>query len=62
MPYSTTVEIEKFEIEGNLRQVRSSSTGVHKAIVIGKGGQSLKRIASEARQDMERLFEGQGLS
>ena len=25
-------------------------------IVIGKGGESLKRIASEARQDMERLF------
>ena len=30
----------------------------HKAIVIGKGGESLKRIASEARQDMERLFDG----
>ncbi|HXE40269.1 MAG TPA: KH domain-containing protein, partial [Azonexus sp.] len=24
----------------------------------GKGGESLKRIASEARQDMERLFAG----
>ena len=30
----------------------------HKGIIIGKGGESLKRIASEARQDMERLFEG----
>ena len=30
----------------------------HKAIVIGKGGESLKRIASEARQDMERGSSG----
>jgi len=29
-----------------------------KAIVIGKGGETLKRIATEARQDMERLFDG----
>jgi GTP-binding protein Era len=29
-----------------------------KAIVIGRGGENLKRIASEARQDMERLFGG----
>jgi GTP-binding protein Era len=29
---------------------------VTKAIVIGKGGESLKRIASEARQDMETAF------
>ena len=30
----------------------------HKGIVIGKGGATLKRIATEARQDMERLFDG----
>ncbi|HPP46445.1 MAG TPA: KH domain-containing protein, partial [Accumulibacter sp.] len=30
----------------------------HKPIVIGRGGQTLKRIASEARQDMERVFDG----
>ena len=30
----------------------------HKGIVIGKEGQTLKRIATEARQDMERLFDG----
>ncbi|MFN3586776.1 MAG: KH domain-containing protein, partial [Moraxellaceae bacterium] len=29
-----------------------------KAIVIGDGGQRLKRIGMEARQDMERLFGG----
>lgn len=59
LPYATTVEIEKFEIEGNLRRIFAAivvDRDGHKAIVIGKGGESLKRIASEARQDMERLF------
>lgn len=61
LPYATTVEIEKFEIEGNLRRIFAAivvDRDSHKAIVIGKGGESLKRIASEARQDMERLFGG----
>lgn len=61
LPYATTVEIEKFEIEGQLRRIFAAivvDRDSHKAIVIGKGGESLKRIASEARQDMERLFDG----
>ncbi len=61
LPYATTVEIEKFEIEGNLRRIFAAivvDRDSHKAIVIGKGGESLKRIASEARKDMERLFDG----
>jgi len=61
LPYATTVEIEKFELEGNLRRIFGAivvDRESHKAIVIGKGGESLKRIASEARQDMERLFAG----
>ena len=61
LPYATTVEIEKFELEGNLRRIFAAivvDRESHKAIVIGKGGESLKRIASEARQDMERLFDG----
>jgi len=61
LPYSATVEIEKFETEGELRRIFAAivvDRDSHKAIVIGKGGESLKRIASEARQDMERLFDG----
>lgn len=61
LPYATAVEIEKFETEGNLRRIYAAivvDRDSHKAIVIGKGGESLKRIASEARQDMERLFDG----
>ena len=61
LPYSTTVEIEKFEEEGALKRIFAAivvDRPGHKAIVIGKGGETLKRIASEARQDMERLFAG----
>ncbi|MGE5946691.1 MAG: GTPase Era [Betaproteobacteria bacterium] len=61
LPYAVTVEIEKFELEGEVRRIYAAivvDRDSHKAIVIGKGGESLKRIASEARQDMERLFDG----
>ncbi|MBS1198716.1 MAG: GTP-binding protein Era [Proteobacteria bacterium] len=60
LPYAATVEIEKFEVEGNLRRVFAAivvDRDSHKAIVIGRNGETLKRIASEARQDMERLFD-----
>jgi len=61
LPYATTVEIEKFEVEGNLRRIYAAivvDREGHKAIVIGKGGETIKRIATEARQDMEKLFDG----
>lgn len=61
LPYASTVEIEKFEIEGAMRRISATivvDRQAHKGIVIGKGGETLKRIASEARQDMERLFNG----
>jgi len=61
LPYGATVEIERFELEGELRRINAAvvvDRESHKGIVIGKGGATLKRIASEARQDMERLFDG----
>ncbi len=61
LPYAATVEIEKFELDGPLRRISAAivvDRQAHKGIVIGKGGETLKRIASEARQDMERLFDG----
>ncbi len=61
LPYAATVEVEKFEIDGALRRISAAivvDRQAHKGIVIGKGGETLKRIASEARQDMERLFDG----
>lgn len=61
LPYASTVEIDKFEIEGAMRRISATivvDRQSHKGIIIGKGGETLKRIASEARQDMERLFDG----
>ena len=61
VPYAATVQIEKFEVDGALRRINaviSVDRQAHKGIVIGKEGQTLKRIATEARQDMERLFDG----
>ena len=61
LPYAATTEIEQFTVEGSLRRIHAAivvDKDNHKAMVIGKGGETLKRIASEARQDMERLFGG----
>lgn len=61
VPYAATVQIEKFEVDGALRRINAAiivDRQAHKGIVIGKDGQTLKRIATEARQDMERLFDG----
>jgi len=61
LPYTCTVVIDKFEIEENRRVIYASilvDRASHKAMIIGKGGEKLKRIGSEARQDMERLFGG----
>jgi GTP-binding protein Era len=61
LPYGITVEIEKFEQEGELRRIHAAvivDKAGHKGIVIGKGGERLKRISSDARTDMEKLFGG----
>jgi GTP-binding protein Era len=61
LPYSSGVEIEKFEEQGNLRRIHAlivvEKEG-HKAIIIGTGGEKLKKIATAARLDMEKLFGG----
>ena len=61
LPYGIAVEIEKFEQEGDLRRIHAAvivDKAPHKAIVIGQGGERLKRMSSDARKDMERLFGG----
>jgi len=55
------VTIEKFEEGTRLRRIHAAITVSkegHKPMVIGARGQLLKRIASEARMDMERLLGG----
>jgi GTP-binding protein Era len=60
LPYSATVVIDKFEEEGQLRRISATivvERDAHKGMVIGDGGERLKRIGSEARQELERLLE-----
>ena len=61
LPYSIAVDIESFEVEGNLRRIHAAifvDKPGHKAIVIGEKGATLKRIGTEARHAMEALFGG----
>jgi GTPase len=60
LPYSCTVVIEKWEEEQTLRRIAATiivERDAHKGMVIGEGGERLKRIGSEARQELERLTE-----
>lgn len=65
LPYTSTVVIDKFVEEPSKvhnRFMRIAATIVverdgHKAMVIGQGGERLKRISTEARQEMEKLFD-----
>ena len=59
LPYAATVVIEQFKEEAGTRRIGATilvDRQGHKAIVIGRGGETLKRIASDARRDMERMF------
>jgi GTPase len=61
IPYGVAVEIEKYETEtSGLRRIHAViwiDRDAHKPILLGKGGEHLKRISTEARQDMEKLFD-----
>jgi len=59
LPYQSTVVIEKFEELPGLRRIFAAivvERDAQKPIVLGAGGERIKRIASEARQDLERLL------
>jgi GTP-binding protein Era len=61
VPYSVSVMIEKFEMDGNMRRIHAAilvDRQNQKAILIGKNGEKLKEIATQARKDMEKLFDG----
>ncbi|AGA90599.1 GTP-binding protein Era [Thioflavicoccus mobilis 8321] len=61
LPYQTAVEVERFEEEEGGRYRVHALIWVErpsqKAIIIGERGEALKVAASEARQQMQRLFE-----
>jgi GTPase len=61
LPYTSTVVIEKFEQEGNLRRIFAAilvERDSHKAMLIGQKGARLKDISTQSRLDMEKLFGG----
>ena len=61
LPYRCEVLIDSFKEEGRLRRIEATilvERDSQKAIVVGAGGARLKRMASAARRDMEKLFGG----
>ena len=62
LPYETAVLIEQFEEPGSDGIMRLACSilveqETQKGIVIGKGGAMIKRIGTEARQDLEQFFD-----
>jgi GTPase len=62
LPFSTAVVVDKFDEEERDRIMRLYCTifveqESQKAIVIGRGGEMIKRIGTEARKDLEDTFE-----
>ncbi len=61
MPYRCEVVIDSFKEEGNLRRIEATilvERDSQKPIVLGAGGSRLKKMATAARKDMEKLFGG----
>jgi GTPase len=61
LPYRCEVVIDSFKEEGRLRRIEATilvERDSQKPIVLGAGGERLKRMATAARKDMEKLFGG----
>jgi GTP-binding protein Era len=61
LPYRCEVVVDSFKEEGRLRRIEATilvERDSQKPIVLGARGERLKRMASAARKDMEKLFGG----
>jgi GTPase len=59
IPYSSAVSIESFKEEEAIIKIRATiyvERDSQKGILIGKGGSSLKKVGTEARESMEAFF------
>ncbi|PAU89680.1 GTPase Era [Pseudomonas sp. WN033] len=59
VPYQVTVEVEQFKQEGKILHIHALilvERDGQKKIIIGDGGERLKKIGQEARLDMQKLF------
>lgn len=60
IPYATQVEIEEYKEEEDIVRIRALiivERTSQKGIIIGKGGDMLKRIGMEARKEMEKFID-----
>lgn len=60
IPYSTEVLVEKFEEKDNsihIMAVIYVERDSQKGIIIGKGGEKIKKVGIQARQDIETFFD-----
>lgn len=61
LPYTSTVVIDSFTEEGKMRRIAATivvEREAHKGMVIGEKGEKLKRIGTETRMELERLWSG----
>jgi GTPase len=61
LPYRCEVTIESFKEQGALRRIEATilvERDSQKAIILGARGERLKAMATAARKDLERLFQG----
>ena len=59
IPHGIAVAIEEFKDEGSLISIRAEifcEKASHKGIIVGKGGEELKRVGSYAREELEKIF------
>lgn len=60
VPYSSEVIVEKFDEKDNAIHIMAViyvERDSQKAIIIGKGGEKIKRVGIEARKDIEKFFD-----
>lgn len=60
IPYSTEVLVEKFDEKDNAIHIMAViyvERDSQKGIIIGKGGEKIKRVGIEARHDIEKFFD-----
>jgi len=60
LPYATAVEVSQFKVEDGVYHIGADiwvEKNSHKAMVIGKKGEALKKIGSAARKNCESLLE-----
>lgn len=62
IPHGVAIVVEEYRDEGSIVRIRAEifcEKASHKGILVGKNGETLKRIGSYAREDMEKLLDAQ---